>query len=70
MEMTQPGGILASLHVRPIMVERVITGQLEDPTLCRIRGEVENGTRTDYAIRGDGALVIGARLCLPSKNAE
>ncbi|CAL2250755.1 unnamed protein product [Prunus armeniaca] len=70
MEMTQQGGILASLHVRPIMVERVIASQLGDPTLCRIRGEVENGTRKDYAIRGDGALVKGARLCVPSKNAE
>ncbi|XP_008222092.1 PREDICTED: uncharacterized protein LOC103322015 [Prunus mume] len=57
MEMTQQGGILASLHVRPIMVERVIAGQLEDPVLCRIRGEVENGTWKDYTIRGDGALV-------------
>ncbi|CAL8152810.1 unnamed protein product [Prunus armeniaca] len=70
MEMTQQGGILASLHVRPIMVERVIAGQLGDPTLCRIRGEVENGTRKYYAKRGDGALVKGARLCVPSKNAE
>ncbi|VVA41697.1 PREDICTED: reverse mRNAase, partial [Prunus dulcis] len=56
LEMTQQGGLLASLHVRPILVERIIVAQLEDPTLCRIRGEVENGSRKDYAIRGDGAL--------------
>ncbi|CAL8168609.1 unnamed protein product [Prunus armeniaca] len=68
--MTQQGEILASLHVRPILVERVIAGQLGDPILCKIRGEVENGTRTDYATRGDGALVTGARLCVPSKNDE
>ncbi|CAL2271229.1 unnamed protein product [Prunus armeniaca] len=70
MEMTQQGGILTSLHARPILVERVIAGQLGDPTLCKIRGEVENGTQKDYAIRGDGALVTGARLCVPSKNDE
>ncbi|CAL8169355.1 unnamed protein product [Prunus armeniaca] len=44
LEMTQQGGILASLHVRPILVERVTVAQLEDPNLCVIRLEVENGT--------------------------
>ncbi|BBH10081.1 transposable element gene [Prunus dulcis] len=55
LEMTQQGGLLASLH-------------LEDPTLCRIRGEVESGSRKDYAIRGDGALVTGTRLCVPKND--
>ncbi|CAL2256357.1 unnamed protein product [Prunus armeniaca] len=66
--MTQQGGILASLHVRSILVEWVIAAQLEDPTLCKIRGEVENGTRTDYAIREDGAVVMGTRLCVPKSD--
>ncbi|VVA41094.1 PREDICTED: retrotransposon, partial [Prunus dulcis] len=68
LEMTQQGGLLASLHVRPILVERIIVAQLEDPTLCRIRGEVENGSRKDYAIRGDGALVTGTRICVPKND--
>ncbi|VVA40329.1 PREDICTED: retrotransposon, partial [Prunus dulcis] len=68
LEMTQQGGILASLHVRPILVERIIVAQLEDPTLCRIRGEVESGSRKDYAIRGDGALVTGTRICVPKND--
>ncbi|BBG95481.1 cold shock domain protein 1 [Prunus dulcis] len=68
LEMTQQGGLLASLHVRPILVERIIVAQLEDPTLCRIRGEVESGSRKDYAIRGDGALVTGTRLCVPKND--
>ncbi|KAI5350328.1 hypothetical protein L3X38_003219 [Prunus dulcis] len=67
--MTQRGGIFASLHGRPILVERVIVAQLGDPTLCRIKGEVENGTRKDYAIRGDGALVRGTHLCV-TKNDD
>ncbi|KAI5350312.1 hypothetical protein L3X38_003203 [Prunus dulcis] len=66
--MTQRGGIFASLHVRPILVERVIVAQLGDPTHCRIKGEVENGTRKDYAIRGDAALVTGTRLCVPKND--
>ncbi|KAI5348128.1 hypothetical protein L3X38_001015 [Prunus dulcis] len=70
LEMTQQGGLIASLHVRPILVERVITAQLEDPNLCVIRLEVENGTRTDYAIRKDGALVTRTRLCVPKSNDD
>ncbi|KAI5338917.1 hypothetical protein L3X38_018189 [Prunus dulcis] len=34
------------------------------PTLYMIRLEVENGTRTDYAVREDRALVTGTRLCV------
>ncbi|CAL9025313.1 unnamed protein product [Prunus brigantina] len=51
------------------MVERVIAARLEDPTLCMIRLEVENGTRTDYAMRNDGALLTGTHLCVP-KNED
>lgn len=39
LEMSQQGGILTSLHVRPILVEWVIAAQLEDLTLCMIRLE-------------------------------
>ncbi|CAL2244317.1 unnamed protein product [Prunus armeniaca] len=70
LEMTPRGGILASVHVRPILVERVIAAQLGDPNLCVIRSEVENGTRTDYAIRKDGALVTGTRLCVPKNHDD
>ncbi|VVA34687.1 PREDICTED: retrotransposon, partial [Prunus dulcis] len=66
---SQQGGLLTGLHVRPILVERVIATQLEDPTLSMIRLEVENGTRIDYAVGEDRALVIGTRLCVP-KNED
>ena len=70
LEMTQQGGLIASLHVRPILVERVIAAQLEDPNLCVIRLEVENGTQTDFAIRKDGTLVTRTRLCVPKSNDD
>ncbi|CAL9006102.1 unnamed protein product [Prunus brigantina] len=65
LEWSQQGALLASLHVRPILIERVIAAQLEDPNLCVIRSEVEQGTRQDYGIREDGALVTGNCLCVP-----
>ncbi|KAI5339147.1 hypothetical protein L3X38_018419 [Prunus dulcis] len=67
--MSQQGRLLASLHVRPILVERVIVAHLEDPTLCMIRLAVENGMRTDYAVREDGTLVTTTRLYVP-KNED
>lgn len=47
----------------------MIAAQLEDPTLCMIRMEVENSTWTDYAVREDGALITGTHLCVP-KNED
>ncbi|CAL8089807.1 unnamed protein product [Prunus armeniaca] len=67
--MNPQGGLLASLHVRPILVERVIAAQLEDPTLCIIRLEVENGMLTDYAVSEDEALVTRTHLCV-QKNED
>ncbi|CAL8169413.1 unnamed protein product [Prunus armeniaca] len=70
--LSQQGGILASLHVRPILIERVIAAQLEDPTLCMIKLEVENATRTDYAIKEDKAFweLIGFRVMGTLKLSE
>ena len=31
-----------------------------------MRKKVEEGEQSDFAIRDDGALVIGSRLCLPA----
>ncbi|KAL6277398.1 hypothetical protein ACE6H2_020999 [Prunus campanulata] len=70
LEWSQQGALLASLYVRPILIERVIAAQLEDPNLCVIRSEVESGIRKDYAIREDGALVAGTRLCVPKKGDD
>ncbi|KAL6288910.1 hypothetical protein ACE6H2_006420 [Prunus campanulata] len=68
LEIGPQGGLFANFQVSPILVERVIASQLEVPVLWAIRLKVENGTRTDYAVRKDGALVAGTRLCVPKGN--
>ncbi|CAL9005835.1 unnamed protein product, partial [Prunus brigantina] len=57
---------LATLHVRPVLVERIVTAQFQDPLICTLRLEVENGDRTDYSVRNDGALMVGTRLYVPN----
>ncbi|CAL2229371.1 unnamed protein product [Prunus armeniaca] len=59
------GALLATLHVRPVLVERIIETQMQDPLICMLRLEVENGTRTYYSVRKDGALMVGTRLYVP-----
>ncbi|CAL2229315.1 unnamed protein product [Prunus armeniaca] len=60
------GALLATLHVRPVLVERLVAAQSQDPLICTLRSEVENGDRTDCSVRSDGALMVGTRLYVPN----
>ena len=60
------GTLFASFQLRPILVDRILEAQLEDPYLMSMRKKVEEGEQSDFAIRDDGALVIGSRLCVPA----
>ncbi|CAL8113741.1 unnamed protein product [Prunus armeniaca] len=35
---------------------------MQDPLIYTLRLEVENGTRTDYSMKNDGAVMVGTRL--------
>ncbi|KAI5324710.1 hypothetical protein L3X38_033783 [Prunus dulcis] len=65
----EQGALLATLRVRPILVERIIAAQAEDPLICTLRAEVESGDRTDCSVRNDGALMVGNRLYVPHDEA-
>ena len=59
------GALLATLKVRPVLIERVREAQNQDEQLSKIRNEVRDGTRTDFSLREDGTLMFGDRLCVP-----
>ncbi|KAI5350005.1 hypothetical protein L3X38_002896 [Prunus dulcis] len=65
----EQGAFLATLQVRPVLVERIIAAQAEDPLICTLRAEVESGARTDCSVRNDGALMVGNRLYVPHDEA-
>ncbi|KAI5350992.1 hypothetical protein L3X38_003883 [Prunus dulcis] len=48
--------LLATFQVRPVLVERILVAQSQDPLSCTLRADVENGDRTDCSVRNDGAL--------------
>ncbi|KAI5335248.1 hypothetical protein L3X38_025381 [Prunus dulcis] len=65
----EQGALLATFHVRPVLVERILAAQSQDPLICTLRAEVENGDRTDCSVRNDGALMVGTRLYVPNDEA-
>ena len=64
LRMHASGALLASFQLRPILVDRILETQLEDPYLMSMRKKFEEGEQSDFSIRDDGALVIGSRLCV------
>ncbi len=59
------GALLATLKVKPVLVEKVREAQSQDEKLNKIINEVRNGTRTDFSLRGVETLMFGDRLCVP-----
>ena len=66
LRMHASGALFASFQLRSILVDCILEVQLEDPYLMSMRKKVEEGEQSDFAIRDDGALVIGSRLCVPA----
>ena len=66
LRMHASGALFASFQLRLILVDCILEAQLEDPYLMSMRKKVEEGEQSEFAIRDDGALVIGSRLCVPA----
>ena len=62
LRMHASGALFASFQLLPILIDRILEAQLEDPYLMSMRRKVEEGEQSDFAVRDDGALVIGSRL--------
>ncbi|KAI5345035.1 hypothetical protein L3X38_012912 [Prunus dulcis] len=65
----EQGALLATLQVRPVLVERILAAQAQDPLICTLRTEVESDDRTDCSVRNDGALMVGTMLYVPNDEA-
>ena len=66
LRMHASGALFASFQLRSILVDCILEAQLEDPYLMSIRKKVEEREQSDFAIRGDGAFLIGSRLFVPA----
>ena len=65
LELTDNGALLATFHVRPILINRIRELQTQDPTMIKLKREAESGQLKGFSVRADGTLMMGHRLCVP-----
>ena len=65
LEAEDSGALLATFHVRPLLVDRIQTGQLQDPQMIKLKQETEKGKKAEFQIRDDDMIMKGQRMCVP-----
>ena len=59
------GALLATFHVRPLLVDQIPAGQSQDPHMIKIKEEIEKEKKVEFQIRDYGMIVKGQRMCVP-----
>ena len=65
LEIEDSGALLATFHVRPLLVDQILVGQSQDPQMIKLKEEIEKGKKAEFQIRDDGMIVKGQRMCVP-----
>ena len=58
LKLTDSGALLATFHVRLVLIDRIRELQIQDPQIVKLRGEVESRQRGDLSLREDGTVVM------------
>ncbi|XP_058227601.1 uncharacterized protein LOC131336008 [Rhododendron vialii] len=58
--------LLASLTLKPLLVDRIREMQQSDENLEGIKKKVRKGKQKDFAVRDENVLYFGNRLCVPN----
>ena len=63
------GALIASLMVRPTLVDQIRGKQMQDDTLVQEMHKIINGDiRENFWISQDGVLTMKSRVCVPAVN--
>ena len=62
------GALVASFHVRPVLVDKVREAQYNDHSIFRLMERAANGVAKNFSVRRDGSLLFKSRLCVPKRN--
>ena len=65
LEVEDSGALLATFHIRPLLVDRIRLGQLQDAQMIKLKEEIEKIKIAEFQIRDDDMIVKGQRMCLP-----
>ena len=58
------GALLATFHVRLLLVDQILAGQSQDPQMIKLKEEIEKEMKAEFQIRDDGMIVKGQRVCV------
>ena len=59
LEVDKVGALLANLHIRPPLFDKVRERQMADKKIMELVREVKEGKRTDVRLNHDGTLMMG-----------
>ena len=48
LEVDDSGALLATFHVRPLLVDQILVGQSQDPQMIKLKEEIEKGTKEEF----------------------
>ena len=65
LEVEDSKALLATFHVRPLLVDQILVGQSQDPQMIKLKKVIEKGKKAEFQIRYDGMIVKGQRMCVP-----
>ena len=65
LEAEDSGALLATFHVRQLLVDHIIAGQSQDSQMIKLKEEMDKGKKTEFQIRDDDMIVKGQRMCVP-----
>ena len=65
LEAEDSGALLATFHVRPLLVDQIQAGQLQDPQMIKLKEKIEKGKKAEFQIKDDCMIVKGHRMCIP-----
>ena len=65
LELTDTEVLLATFHVRPVLIDRIRELQTQDPTMIKLKKEAKSRQLKGFSVRADGTLMMGHRLCAP-----
>ena len=65
LDLTDTGALLATFHVRPILIDRIRELQTQDPTMIKLKREAESGQLKGFSVQADGTVMMGHKLCVP-----
>ena len=67
LEVDKMGALLASLRIRPMMVDRIRENQDKDEYLLKLKEGVKSGKpmRKQFRLDEDGVLMLNNRICVP-----